>query len=363
MEVNMDEFCQKVPKVELHAHIHGSIRTSTLKELLQEQVRLNKANTEEVQIPKGRSMHECFQLFHLIHRVVVSRKALRRIILETIEDFAKENVMYLELRSTPRELAEDNMSRADYVEEVVKVLEECHARSDLDIEVRLLLSINRNQSIEIAKETVDLALEWKRKSPFVVGLDLSGHPELPDAKFHLFESILEKARQGGLKLAVHFAEHHDEEEADRVLNFHPDRLGHACCLSPGLYKRMIDLEYPIEVCLTSNVYTLAKYRQECGCKNNSLQPCLCGYKVHPHRGLVKGTKVKNYPICLCTDDTGVLATDITNEYIMAARAFGISRRRLYDISNRSIDMIFDSSIKDKLKKKFKDFSISALTHS
>jgi adenosine deaminase len=45
MEVNMDEFCQKVPKVELHAHIHGSIRTSTLKELLQEQVRLNKANT------------------------------------------------------------------------------------------------------------------------------------------------------------------------------------------------------------------------------------------------------------------------------------------------------------------------------
>jgi adenosine deaminase len=78
---------------------------------------------------------------------------------------------------------------------------------------------------------------------------------------------------------------------------------------------------------------------------------------------VKGTKVKNYPICLCTDDTGVLATDITNEYIMAARAFGISRRRLYDISNRSIDMIFDSSIKDKLKKKFKDFSISALTHS
>ncbi|RLN51417.1 hypothetical protein BBJ29_000651 [Phytophthora kernoviae] len=249
-------YCKALPKVELHAHIHGSIRPSTLEEILQEEARLN--GSTPLQLPKNRSLDECFEMFGLIHQVVVSRRVLRRIVIEAVEDFAAENVKYLELRSTPRDLPRDGATRAEYVGEVVSALEECRARQDLDIEVRLLLSINRNQPVSTAEETVNMALERRNQQncPFIVGIDLSGNSERPNSEFYRFEQVLERARKGGLKLAVHFAEHFDDEEAMRILQFRPDRLGHACCLPETLYAKMVAMRIPVEICLTSNIYAL-----------------------------------------------------------------------------------------------------------
>ncbi|KAF4321104.1 hypothetical protein JM18_004890 [Phytophthora kernoviae] len=250
-------YCKALPKVELHAHIHGSIRPSTLEEIVQEEARLN--GSTPLQLPKNRSLDECFEMFGLIHQVVVSRRVLRRIVIEAVEDFAAENVKYLELRSTPRDLPRDGATRAEYVGEVVSALEECRARQDLDIEVRLLLSINRNQPVSTAEETVNMALERRNQQncPFIVGIDLSGNSERPNSEFYRFEQVLERARKGGLKLAVHFAEHFDEEEAMRILRFRPDRLGHACCLPETLYAKMVAMRIPVEICLTSNSADIA----------------------------------------------------------------------------------------------------------
>lgn len=344
-------WCEQLPKIELHAHIHGSIRPSTLQELLLEDAHFH--GTEPRTLPPNRSLDECFEMFHLIHQVVVSRAVLRRITVEAVEDFAKENVKYLELRSTPRALERDGSSQTEYVAEVVSALEECRARKDLDIEVRLLLSVNRNQPLAIAEETVKLALEWKRKSPFIVGIDLSGHSERPNSEFHLFEHILAKARAGGLKLALHFAEHYDDDESDRILNFRPDRLGHACCLPESLYQKMISLRIPIEMCLTSNVHTLARYRSDCGCASkDSSGLCICGYVAHPHARVLKGelgeTPSGCYPLCICTDDQGVLDTTLPKEYMRAADAFGLTKNRLHALAKAAIPTIFDVAQRDRL---------------
>uniref|UniRef100_K3WPU6 Adenosine deaminase domain-containing protein n=1 Tax=Globisporangium ultimum (strain ATCC 200006 / CBS 805.95 / DAOM BR144) TaxID=431595 RepID=K3WPU6_GLOUD len=344
-------WCEQLPKVELHAHIHGSIRTTTLQEILLEDAQLH--GTAPRSLPPNRSLDECFEMFHLIHQVVVSRAVLRRITIEAVEDFAKANVKYLELRSTPRALERDGASRADYVAEVVSALEECHAREDLDIEVRLLLSINRNQPLEIAKETVNMALEWKQKSPYIVGIDLSGHSERPNSEFHLFENTLDDARAGGLKLALHFAEHFDDDESDRILTFRPDRLGHACCLPDNLYQRMISLRIPIEMCLTSNVHTLARYRSECPCASkDSSGLCICGYKAHPHARVLMGelgeTPTGCYPLCICTDDQGVLDTTLPREYMRTVEAFDLSKTRLRELARAAIPTIFDTTQQARL---------------
>lgn len=53
--------------------------------------------------PAGhRSLPECFQLFDMIHKVVTSHDIVTQITEEVIEDFANENVVYLELRTTPK---------------------------------------------------------------------------------------------------------------------------------------------------------------------------------------------------------------------------------------------------------------------
>ncbi|EEY66073.1 adenosine deaminase-like protein, putative [Phytophthora infestans T30-4] len=363
MDGKFAAYCKALPKVELHAHIHGSIRPSTLEELLQDEANLK--GTEPLRLPKNRSLEECFEMFGLIHQVVTSRRVLRRIVIEAVEDFAAENVKYLELRSTPRDMPRDRATRADYVDEVVAALEECHARRDLDIEVRLLLSINRNQPLQLAEDTVDMAIKRKSEQhcPFIVGIDLSGNSERPDSEFYRFENVLERARAGGLKLAVHFAEHFDDDESTRILDFRPDRLGHACCLPEPLYAKMLELRIPVEICLTSNVHTLARYRNEGDCicssdeKHDVSGLCVCGFTSHPHGKLLANDRNQEqqfgvYPMCICTDDHGVLGTTLTIEYMRAAQAFKLSKTRLLDIARSPIEAIFDQSQVSKLKKFF-----------
>ena len=52
----------------------------------------------------GRSLPECFQLFDLYHILATDHETVARITKEAIEDFAAENVVYLELRTTPKVL-------------------------------------------------------------------------------------------------------------------------------------------------------------------------------------------------------------------------------------------------------------------
>ena len=47
---------------------------------------------------------ECFDIFSEIGKVIVDLDAIRRITKEMLEDFAKEGVVYLEIRSTPKRL-------------------------------------------------------------------------------------------------------------------------------------------------------------------------------------------------------------------------------------------------------------------
>lgn len=348
------EWCERLPKIELHAHIHGSVRPATLEQLLRDDARESGSAAPRA-LPATRSLDDCFELFGLIHEVVVSRAVLRRITVEAIEDFARAGVKYLELRSTPRALVRDGASRAEYVAEVVAALDECHARADLDIRVRLLLSINRNQPLEVAEETLELALEWRRKSALVVGLDLSGHSERPNSEFHRFEHVLEQARASGLKLALHFAEHFDDDEAERILAFRPDRLGHACCLSDTHYAKMLALRLPIEVCLTSNVHTLARFRDPCVCGlKDSSGLCICDFTAHPHARVLQGDvgpldDGASYPLCLCTDDQGVLDTTLPREYMRAVDAFGLDKARVMALAAAAIPMVFDDGERERLQ--------------
>ena len=49
-----------------------------------------------------RTLSECFQLFDLIHRVTTDHATITRITTEVVEDLAADNVIYAELRTTPK---------------------------------------------------------------------------------------------------------------------------------------------------------------------------------------------------------------------------------------------------------------------
>lgn len=226
----MDDWWMAMPKVELHAHLNGSIRDSTLLELardLGEKGLVVFSDVEHVILKNDRSLAEVFKLFDLIHLLTTDLNTVSRITKEVVEDFAAENVVYLELRTTPKKNESKGMTKKSYMEAVVEGLRAVNA-VDIDfgqkldtgtpeissnrnsicepkktkIYVRLLLSIDRRESADAAMETVKLALEMRKLG--VVGIDLSGNPAIGEWK--TFLPALRWAKEQGLALTLHCGE-------------------------------------------------------------------------------------------------------------------------------------------------------------
>lgn len=147
-----------------------------------------------------------------------------------------------------------------------------------------------------------------------------------------------------------FANNSDEklakayQEAEAVLRFKPDRLGHALLLPDSLQSLLDDSHIPIETCPTSNVMTLELARSFHG---NLIE----GLKCHPRLG---HWLESDYPISVSTDDSGVFHTDATKELLLLAIAYNLDEASLKDIVMQSIDHAFcDEKTRERLKEAMK----------
>lgn len=232
----MNDILGQMPKVELHAHLNGCIRESTLLELAKErnvtlspllhELQYQSTSTSSSQEKdvkkvnlKHRSLQDCFEIFTEISKCVTDLNALKRITQESLHDFSKQNVAYLELRSTPKVLYHDithqtKASKKDYIDTILKAFEEFELQQQVpkgDIEKqtltssssssssssrykmipRFIVSINRAETIADSLENANLAIAYKQQNnKYVVGLDLSGNPMKVSSKFESAQCIM-----------------------------------------------------------------------------------------------------------------------------------------------------------------------------
>eukprot|EP00537_Pseudo-nitzschia_pungens_P004130 CAMPEP_0172374404 /NCGR_PEP_ID=MMETSP1060-20121228/55674_1 /TAXON_ID=37318 /ORGANISM="Pseudo-nitzschia pungens, Strain cf. cingulata" /LENGTH=417 /DNA_ID=CAMNT_0013101065 /DNA_START=14 /DNA_END=1267 /DNA_ORIENTATION=+ len=397
------------PKIELHAHLNGSIREATLFDLAKErsiQLNDNFFNTDSSGDPEAmgenidgpamvynkrhRSLAECFDIFAEIGKVIVDLDAIQRITREALEDFAKESVAYLELRSTPKRLlptcrpcdetfslasvpVEELATKRQYCEVVVNTLiefrkeeEERYAKEleqawksegtskhpRLPMIATFIVSVDRSNSVDQGFENIDLAIALAKEHPgLVVGVDLGGNPL--KSNFVDFRDCFETARQSGLlSVTLHHAEvpcSDDDQEsvayrdALSILDFKPTRLGHALILPPSLQEKLIQLEIPVETCPTSNVMTTELVERSSG--GNLVE----GVKRHPQ---FQQWLEHKHPICICTDDPGVFNTNATQEFILLQEAFALKSKDFEEIVINAVDYTFtDQETKAILKNR------------
>lgn len=108
-----------------------------------------------------------------------------------IHEFCDDNVRYLELRSTPREVTETGMTKELYVDAVLRAIRDCEAEN-LDIEVKLLLAIDRRNGVQVGQDTVKLAQKFRESHPdLVVGIDLSGDPSVSEGQGQLSRTFVD----------------------------------------------------------------------------------------------------------------------------------------------------------------------------
>ena len=217
-----------MPKIELHAHIGGCYRPQTFVDLAEEK----KINIDHIDFYNV-DIKTAFEIFKVGSQLITTADTLKRVTKEIIEDYARQNTRYLELRSTPKKIG-DISSKEEYLDSVIDAIKEMkEERSSL--RVCFLVSVNRAQPVETAAEAVDLLIKYKEKAvaaneePIIVGLELSGDPRV--GSFSTFRPEFERAQSLGFKVSLHCAETKEQTDSQEMIDFKPDRLGHCCYLS------------------------------------------------------------------------------------------------------------------------------------
>ena len=182
-----------------------------------------------------------------------SPEVISRITREAIQDAARDNIFYLELRFTPVALSRaERFPLNDVMDWVCESASQSAAENG--ITVRLIASVNRHEPIELAEQVVWLSIN--RREIGIVAIDLAGnealHPALP------FLGLFNEARQAGLKITMHAGEWSGPQNVREAIEvFSSDRIGHGVRILEDPYTTALAREQgiPFEVCLTSNYQT------------------------------------------------------------------------------------------------------------
>lgn len=118
-------------------------------------------------------MEDCFGItFKMLSEAIKRTKQLKFICDTCFEYFRNDNVIYLEIRSTPKKLSD--CDEIGYINLVISSIESFEAQ----ITVRYLISINR----AIPPEFYDKLLDEFERNPkwqkYIVGFDYSGNPTM-----------------------------------------------------------------------------------------------------------------------------------------------------------------------------------------
>ena len=307
MDSPHDQF-QTLPKVELHRHLEGSLRLETMLDIArahQITIPINTTRLSQlVQVQNGepftyQNFLTKFATLRLFYR---SPEVIHRVTREAVEDAARDNVRYLEMRFTPVALSRAERFPMDEVIEWVCESSQAAAK-EFGITVRLIASVNRHEDPALAEQVAWLAASRVRHG--IVGLDLAGN----EAEFNgqPFIGIFREAQQSGLRLTVHAGEWAGAKSVrEALVDLNAERIGHGVRIleDDAVVAIARERQTPFEVCVTSNYQT-------------GVVPSL---QSHP--------LIKMLDLCLNvtldTDDPSISQITLGDEYRQAYEGLGMS---------------------------------------
>jgi adenosine deaminase len=301
------ELLARLPKAELHNHLDGSLRPETLIELARDSGFLLPSQDPEavrryMLVDDARNLEEYLKRFDITIAVLQNTAAIERVAYEMVEDAARDNVRYLEVRYCPHLSRRQGLTLEAVLEAELKGLK--RGEREFGVKTAVINCSLRHYDPAISKEIAHASVDFHDDG--VVALDLAGGEAGRSCTPHgpAFDIAL-KARLG---ITVHAGEAAGPESiAEAIDRCHANRIGHGTRLfeDPVLRDYVRDRQIPIEINISSNVQTRVVDTPA----------------NHPVRAYFdQGLKVT-----LSTDSWLMSGTTLTDEYWLAHTALGFTR--------------------------------------
>jgi adenosine deaminase len=245
-----------MPKVELHRHLEGSLRLATMLDIARSHgitvpfSVMNLSGLVQVQDEDPLTFTNFLEKFKTLRLFYRSPDVIHRVTQEAVEDAAKDNCRYLELRFTPVALSRaEGFPLHDVMDWVISSAQQ--AAKKYDIKVGLIASVNRHESPELAEQVAWLAAEHVHNG--LVGMDLAGNEA--EFKSEPFYGIFREARQAGLHVTIHAGEWGPAVNVKEAIeNLGAERVGHGVRVmeDENIVALARERQTAFEVCVTSN---------------------------------------------------------------------------------------------------------------
>ncbi len=247
---------RRLPKIELHRHLEGSLRLNTMLDIARQHNVpipddvLGLSDLVQMQDKDNYSFRTFLSKFNTLRLFYRSPEAIDRITREAVQDAAQDNIRHMELRFTPVALSRaERFPMNEVMDWVIAAAQS--AAAEFGISVKLIASVNRHESPELAEQVAWLAAERKDRS--LVGLDLAGN----EAEFSSepFYGVFREARQAGLRVCIHAGEWGPASNVrEAIEQMGADRISHGVRVleDDAVAQLARERGTPFEVCVTSN---------------------------------------------------------------------------------------------------------------
>lgn len=334
-ERTLKEWCQVLPKVELHRHFEGSLRPQFL-------ARMGRRHGFELPFKTIEEFHQKlhFKSFSdFVPMFIFGVRCLRSPIdfyeatLDLGQQLHVDGTLYADVTITPQLY----LNRPFPLLEVFRAIDAGarKVRESLGIEIRWVADLVRNK-IEVSEFTFHKLMQLDLTQYGVRALGLGGPEKGNSAR--PFKDMFAEAKQRGFRSNPHAGEADGPNSVALCIEtLNADRIGHGVRAweDPLLVQEMIEKNIPIEVCLSSNF--------ELGVFNVG---------NHPVRKLYDaGVKLS-----LNTDDPVLFKTNLSSEYLKAINHYDFNLEMLMECTLSATEVLHDEAcrliIKEKLMAKF-----------
>ncbi len=316
----LEHALDRLPKVELHCHIEGTMRPATVLELADKNG-VSLPTTDLDQLYRYGSLDEFLAVFWLVQRCLVDRSDWARLAYESVADAAAHGRVYAESFFTPARHLAAGTSLAD----IVAGLDEGLAAAESETGARCLLiaDIDRAFGPEAGRELVEGVVELRRSGAAgasrILGIGLDSTEIGVDPRS--FAPAYERAARAGLRLTAHQGEDTGPEAIGQCVDvLGAERIDHGLSImgDASLVERFVREGIPLTVCPTSNIVIANKVSR---------------LADHPFRAMREAGLLAT----LNTDDPALTDLDLGREYAAVASAYAWGFDEMVAVSHDGVD--------------------------
>ena len=338
----MPDVYDSIPKVELHCHIEGAIRPSTVADLAKK-AKKSLPVDDVTELYRYGSLDEFLSIFWFVQEMLTGPEEWERVVYEVVLDAAPHGLAYCEMFFTPARHLASGQELGAIVAGLTRGIEA--AEAETGVRCMLICDMDRAFGGKAGLELVEGLGELRRQgqAQLVIGIGMDSTELGIDLRAYAEAYTL--AAQLGLRRTAHAGEDTGPDNIQMALDvLGAERIDHGLSIlsDPELTRRLADARIPLTVCPNSNVIIANKV------------PHL---EDHPFAQMREAGLLAT----LNTDDPAMIGIDLGREYRSVAQALHLDLQQMGAVALDGVEATWlDESDKRDMRSRFQEELRSAV---